>query len=349
MARTDRNGNFDPKNGTIAFMASTKKPASQKTKKPATKSTGSKKNATSKKPASLRVNFRRPALTKAVKRYFLPFLGATAVAFAAVFWYYKIYADPQKVFWGMVENNLSTKGLTKGSSQSTGSFEGSELYQISFNPTVGVRNVRDVVDHTQQPPTHVTMEALGTANADYQHYILIDRPAAEGKKKADYSKVYNMWLSSGEGNAQLISSQLFGPFLFGDFSQNLRSGMINDLKKAYKVNFASSHKLNLNGRTTFAYDVEVGLHEYAKAAQKYARALGLGLADQIDPASYPADAKTNVTVYVDALSRQVRKLEYRGNSSEDYQSYGVPVKINPPKQVVTSEEFQKALDSASEQ
>lgn len=323
-------------------MATTKKPATRKTKKPTAAKSSLKKKTLYSKVVKPGISF------KSLKFYFVPFLAALAVALAGVFWYYKIYTDPQKIFWGMVENNLSTSGFSKVSTQESGSFTGKEITQTIFSPELAVVTTRNITDNTKQQPTNIKLEALGTSEADYQHYLLIDRPAEEGKPKLDYSKVYDMWLKSEGRSAQLINNNLFGPVLLGNLPTAIKDSVIKDLKKAYTVNFASARKLNLDGRRTYSFDVEVALSHYASAAQKYAKALELAVADQITPSSYSPDDKTRITVYVDALSRQIRKLEYTSsNTSDTYTAYGIRKPIALPKNVVSSQEFQEAIDSVS--
>lgn len=320
-----------------------------KTRKNATKTkTTAQKSPTKKQTRSARI--RRPSISlNNLKKYIIPFTAALAAAVLGVLWYYLIYTNPQRIFWGMVENNLSTSSISKVSSQESGSFSSQEVVQVTFSPQLAVHNVRDITDNTQQQPTRIKLEAIGTRQADYQHYLLIDRPAAEGQEKLDYGRVYNMWLKSDEGGAQLLNSNLFGPVLFGRMPENIRHDLMNDLKKAYDVNFETVKKMNLDGRRTYSFEVEVNLASYAAAAQKYARLLKLPVAEQIDPASYSEDDKTKVTIYVDALSRQVRKMHFSSaNTFEDYSSYGISKKVTPPTRTVSSEQFQDAINSVSE-
>lgn len=325
-------------------MATTSRSSTKKTKKP------SKNIKSTSKISSVRSKLRRPNFTfKGLRKYLVPFLVALLIALVGIFWYYKIYTDPQKIFWGSIENNLSTRGYSKESSQESGSFVSKEVNQVIFSPKLGVVSVRDITDGTQQPPTRIKLEALGTPMTDYQHYALIDRPAASGKAKPDYARVYGMWLKSEEDGAQLINSNLFGPLLFGDLSEPLKKVVVAGLRKAYVVNYASVQKLNLDGRRTYSFDVEVVLSHYASAAQKYARGLGLPIADQIDPKSYSPEDKTRITLFIDALSRQIRKVQFQtGNNFESYTGYGIGKEIVPPTKTVSSEEFQNAINSVSQ-
>lgn len=294
-----------------------------------------------------RLSIRRPAISlKSMKRFMLPFAAAAAVLLVGIFWYYRVYTDPQKVFWGMVSNNLSTDGVSKISNQNSGQYNSEEITKIAFRPQVTVHNIRDITDHSQGEPTKVKLEAIGAKNGDYQRYIKIDRPAQEGRDKPDYSNVYDKWLKTGENDSQLIAANLFGPFLFGQLTQNSKESVIKQLRTAYRVNYASVKKMNLDGRRTYSFDVEISLKQYATAAKRYAEVRGLNVADQINPDSYSDDTKTNVTVLVDALSRQIKRVQYSStNSVEEYTSYGLSSNVKPPAKTISQDEFQKAINS----
>lgn len=324
-------------------MARTKSPATKKTKTAPAKKTRAK-------AATASTKRKLPSLSLArLKKYLLPLGSAAVVAGLGVLWYFQIYTEPKNIFWGMVSNNLSTSSVSKVSEQESGSYVSSEVIQVTYRPQLAVQNLRDITDNTQQSPTRVKLEAIGTPETDYQRYLLINRKNASGKK-LDYSRVYDKWLKSEGETSGLVNNQLFGPVLFGHLPQPVKESVMTDLKKAYEVNYGNVKKVNLDGRRTYVFDVEVGLSHYASAAQKYARALGLAVAEQIDPSSYSKDNKTKITVYVDALSRQVRRVGFQStNSLENYTAYGIIKPLKPPAKTVTSEEFQKAINAVSEQ
>jgi hypothetical protein len=275
-------------------------------------------------------------------------LGALVIIVVGAFvWYLNIYNDPQKVFWKSLNNNLATRGVVKQVEQTASSVNNVENVQMVFNPTPFIRDIKTVRDTSTSPATNLKLEGIGTPQADYQHYLLIDRPTTNGKGKPNYSKVYGMWLKSGDSSsAQLINSNLFGPFLFGNLSADQRKGIVDQLKSAYAVNFSKVTSKTENGRRVYTYNVTLSLKKYVVAAQKYAQIYNLPVAAQINPGSYDESNKVNIVVSVDALSAQLRSIVYKSNGTiENYSDYGTLAAVETPKTTVTSDQFQKAINS----
>jgi hypothetical protein len=324
-------------------MATTKKP--ERTKKQSEKSKSPKK--TTALARANRLSVLRSTSRKSLIAIISTFVVLLVLILLILLWYYKDYNDPRAVFWNMVNNNLATKSVTKQTAQNNAAVQNSESIQLLFNPSPAIKDIKNIVDNSTKPPTRLKLEGVGTPNTDYQHYLLIDRPAADGKKK-DYSKVYDMWLKNGD-SAQLINSNLFGPLLFGNLPAEQREAVLVNLRNAYHVNFGAVKSKTEHGRRTYTYEVGLSLKDYAAAAQQYAKIYNLPIAGQIDPASYEAAAQVNLVVTIDALSSQVRSLDYKANNLvERYSSYGVVLPTEIPKKTVTSEEFQKALQSAEQ-
>jgi hypothetical protein len=269
------------------------------------------------------------------------------VVVLAFVWYLNLYNDPERVFWKTVNNGLATKGVVKQVNQTSSSVNNVENVQISFNPTPLIRDIKTVKDSSTSPATNLKLEGIGTAGADYQHYLLIDRPAGSGKGKPNYGKVYGMWLKSGDSSsAQLINSNLFGPFLFGNLNADQRKGIVDQLKTAYGINFASVKSKTEHGRRTYTYNVNLSLKKYVLAAQQYAQIYNLPVASQINPGNYTDSDKVSVVVSIDALSAQIRSIVYKSNNTiENYSGYGILAAINLPKNTVSSDQFQKAINS----
>jgi hypothetical protein len=272
------------------------------------------------------------------------FVVLLVIVLGAVYWMTQIYNNPEAVFWDSINNSLSTRGVTKITAQKSNTFTTDESIQMGFTPVPVVHDVKKISDTSTSPTTHINLEAIGTTTADYQHYLLIERPSASDKPEPDYKKIYSMWLKST--SPQIVTSSLFGPILFGNLQQPQRSTVMNSLKKSYNPNISSVRKTTYNGRKAYVYNVQVQLHDYAQAAKDYANSLGLDIGGQIDPANYSTGSKTSIELTVDALSQQIKEINYASNGTkETYSGYGVLFTAQPPKKTVSSDEFQKAINS----
>jgi len=280
-------------------------------------------------------------------------IGLLVILVGGFFWYKQVYSDPENVFWGMVKNNLSTPSVTKEISQDEGGNTNRDLTQLSFSPTPVVRAVKEASAASSGGTTNIKIENIGTPTDTYQHYVLVDQPASQGKKKPDFSKVYPLWLKNSgnsQGDAQLFNNAFFGAQLFGNLPPVPRETLINYLRSAYKVDFSTVDKRSEGGRKVYTFTTKINLRNYAKAANYYAKIIELPNASQIKADNYKATDEVSVNLTVDVLSRQLRKVEYESSATaEKYISYGILVNTTLPSHTVSYDELQKAVKKAAAQ
>src|SRR3989338_4410726 len=285
---------------------------------------------------------------------FLGAIGVSLLIILGAFSYSHIYSDPQRVFWGMIGNNLATNGVTRQVIQTNGPSKSNEISQITFgaNPTIHI--VKKISDSSSMPATRLTLEGIVTPTDDYQRYSLIDRPPITAQGKLGYSKIYTLWVRSGTTSGadrdnsppQLFNQTLFGAMIFCNLPQAKRSELVAYLKNhpAYKVDFAKIQRVTEVGRSTYVYKTEIMLRNYAGAVQLFAKALGLSASARISPSSYALGDKLNVEVSVDVLSRQLIKIGYLDSGAqESYSGYGLSSQLKLPTRSVNSKTFQEAL------
>jgi hypothetical protein len=271
---------------------------------------------------------------------------AVVILLAAGLWYNKIYTSPQRVFEGMIEGNLSLSSVTRVVGQpvclsTTGG--ATNVIQITYFPKLQARCVTDIVDNSTSPPSAVVVESLGTGSADYEHYASIKKP---GSQAAKYDKVYELWLKNGVGSTsqQLLVKSLFNPILFGDLRPQQRAQISRQLKDAYSVDYKRIQKSHSSGRTTYGYNVAVNLVKFSKAWNAYISYYGFPKDYLIKAGTYTNDNKLNINVQVDALSRQVKSVNFQG-VSEVYASYGISKPIAAPTKTYSASQLQNTLNS----
>lgn len=272
-------------------------------------------------------------------------MASVAVLVVLYLLFSRVYADPNNVFWGMVNNNLATHGITKEVTQEGTDGTQTEYTQLSLNPSPSIRSVK-TLSYTEQSGaiTNLTLEAIITPENEYQHYAKIDRPSPSGAP--DYNKIYGMWLKNEQVEGQrpaAFDNGVYGALLFGNLERAQRTEIINLLEKAYKVNISKSGKKISDGRRTYTYELKVNMRQYAAAAAAYSRLHGLS--SSINPENYRPSDEISLKLSVDVLSRQVREIEYQGGVTEKYRGYGTPAKIIAPTKTVSPEQLQKALET----
>lgn len=264
-------------------------------------------------------------------------------------WFNRVYADPENVFWGAVDNNLATLGVTKEVNQPEQGGSSTEFTQFSWNPAPRIRNIRQLAypNNTGQM-TNLVLEGIITPTTEYQHYSKIDRP---GDGNRDYSDIYKMWLKntaseSPQGNTA-FNNAIYGAFLFGNFQRPERAEIVSGLRNALKVDLRQVDKTSENGRRTYVYQANLNLRKYAQTAKLYAKFMNLPSASLINPSNYPPDRQIALKVKIDVLSRQLRSVQYQSSVTELYSGYGIPAQTRPPAKTVSSQQLQKAIEKAT--
>jgi len=279
-------------------------------------------------------------------------LAAIIVVAGGILWYKLVYTSPEHVFWGMVDNNLATQSITKELNQAGGSTTNKEDTQLAFYPSPKVRDVKEISSKANNGTSTVKIESIGTPTDTYQHYVLINQPGKGSKNPADYQKVYNMWLKNSgnqQAETQLFSGVVFDAVLFGNLPPSARPQLVNDLHKAYHVDFNNVAKESSKGRKTYTYNVKVNLRSFAEAVNYYSKALGLPNAGKINPSNYKATDEVAINLSVDLPSKQLRKLEYvSSKSTETYVTYGAPTNFSVPVHTVSYNTLQAAVQKAAQ-
>jgi hypothetical protein len=268
-----------------------------------------------------------------------------------IVWYKVVYANPDRVFWGMINNNLSTASVTKEIKQAGGSTTNNEDTQLTLSPTPQVRDIKEISSSSNGTTSKIKIESIGTATDTYQHYVLIDQPAKNGKPKPDYSDVYKLWIKNSgnqQHETQLFNGVVYDAVLFANMPAPERSKLIEYLQNAYHVDFANVIKDTNGGRKTYSYNVKVNLRNYAKAVNYYSKVLGLPNGGKLEPNNYKANDEIAISLKVDTLSRQLKQLQFLSSqSTESYVTYGIHADFQPPAHTVNYETLQKTVQKAA--
>lgn len=281
-------------------------------------------------------------LTKTVRVLLAGYLLLIVLIIGFLYWYKEVYTLPSNVFWGAIGNNLRTSSITKKTIQSSQQSSVTTYTKLSFSPSVQVQTIKQLVDKSPGG-AKVTVEAIGTQDADYQRYISIDRKLQNGKK-LDYSSVYGLWLkgSNTQNPPKLVAGSLFGSLLFANLPPNQYNKIFDELRSVYDPHYSKT--ANLNGRKAYVYLVNINMRNYALAVQDYVQALGIK-ANLAKPDSYPKDASVSIQLSIDALSRQVIEAKYTKVAAppEEYLGYGITTRAEKPSKIVSVQAFQQAI------
>lgn len=268
--------------------------------------------------------------------------------FGMVF-YYQVYLKPENVFWGMINNNLSTRGITRQVEQKGGEQTSNEYAQFNFGLPTAVKLTRTLTSNTDNQ-NYTKLEGLGFSDTDYQRYLEVGR--SNDTTQQGFDKLIGKWVktgSSGENSAEppnILLRALLGPVLSANLQPNERQSAIIDMqsKNVYKVDFNNVEKTNENGRSVYKFKASVNLRAFTQVMSKYLATMGVAGAETLDPEAYAEDETIDVKLWIDPRSRQLVKIEYADSEiNETYGGYGAVSNIEAPSEYLTTEEFQSLI------
>jgi hypothetical protein len=267
--------------------------------------------------------------------------------------------SPEHVFWGMVSNSLSTRGVTIEIKQANEQSSIKQLMQMEL----GTTNRAHSLTTLRQATTEVKTEIIGTRDTDYTRYRSIDTDQKNAAgKPLDTSKVIGVWSKSDgrqQSETQSASNQLFSqtvlgiglpvgsvPVPIGEVSAGQRKSMIDQIKtqNVYRLSLKDVKKERKDGRLQYTYDTTIQTILYVRMMKQFAKNLGMHELDQVDPNTYQSAEPLHVKLTVDALSRQLVGVENTsGGYVQSYKGYGLPLDIKLPSNAISAEELRQRL------
>ncbi|HSX33701.1 MAG TPA: hypothetical protein VLF91_05200 [Candidatus Saccharimonadales bacterium] len=270
----------------------------------------------------------------------------------------KAAADPQAVFWGMVNQSLATSSVTVQAAQQNSATSVSQVVQYA----TGVNPISHSVTTLAQSNARVVDEMIGTPTADYTRYVSVETNAlTPSGKQLDFSKVLGVWAKSNagtglpgnDGSVQFAQSVLGTGLPLGGVAipiANLptaqRSKLVNNIRSAnvYQVNFGTIKKTSERGRQLYTYDVTIQPILYATMMKTFAQAVGIHDLDQLDPNTFSGQDKLQLQLTVDVGARHlVTAAIPAGHITQQYGSYDAAVTTTLPAHTVTGAELQNRL------
>lgn len=286
-------------------------------------------------------------------------LGVVLLLVSGYLWWTQIYLNPQRVFWGMIDNNLSTSGVTMEVSQKSGQSEIKQLIQMELGDTNRAHSLTTL----KQGKTEVKTEIIGTKDTDYTRYrsIKTDQKNASGQP-LNTAKVVDVWAKSAaveqsptqaSGN-QLFSQAVLGiglpvgsvPVPIGKLSAQQREKLMQFIRNdtVYQTSFKNVKKERKDGRLLYTYDVKIQTILYVRLMKEFAKNVGLHELDQVDPNMYQSAEPLSVKLTVDAQSRQLAGVESsQGGYRQSYKGYGLPLDVALPTKTITTDELTQRL------
>lgn len=270
-------------------------------------------------------------------------MSALLLIVSVSLWWFLVYnrPDPSKLFWSMLEKSLATESVTIESSQEQ---QGTEVRQVA-RYQLGARSLAHSATVITQEGTAVKSEMVATPLTDYTRYTQIETASrgANGKP-LDFSKLLNTWSKGQEGAGELFNQALFdNVVLHANLTAGQREKLIHQMRtdQVYEIEGKPTKRVNKDtGRHEYVYKVKVQYIPYVRLLKQFANQVGLHNFDDIDPNSYSGTPPFETILAIDVRSRHLTSVEQtNGQQPQKYGGYGIPVRIDIPKQAISEDEL----------
>jgi hypothetical protein len=263
-------------------------------------------------------------------------------------WWSQVRQDPNRVFWDMVSNNLSTTGVTRETVQSGQGLTVSQYTQLSFtqHPTAHVLAV------FKQGNSTLSTEEISDMHTDMVRYNQISIPAKSGKS-LNTAAVVGKWaqLGSGQSVGNQLTSGLFSQSLLDVLPMaNLQPGQCNQLLATMRTQGLFTYdkslvkKARLNGRESYLYAVSIKPAAYIRVMQQFERMIGATSYASLKPKDYARQKPISIVLAVDARSHLLaQSYEVAAQRTERYQGFGLTPGTPLPKATITTTQLTQRL------
>lgn len=277
--------------------------------------------------------------------------GAALLLLAGFFWWHSTSLNPKRVFWGAINTNLTTSGVTLESTQQSGGTSQQQYLQLGF----GAQSQAHSLTVLQQGKAVVKTENISLPMGDYTRYVSIDtNKKGKDGKPLPTNNVLNVWAKTeGTQSKDKDVPQLFGQVLlslslpFGNLQPDQRNSLIQEIKddNLYATDFSKVTKQHKNGRLQYVYSVKLQPILYIRFMRDYAKTMGLHELDNVDPNSYSGAKPITIQWTVDARARQLVGVDYGNSHKEVYAGYGVTPHLSAPAHPISAQELQQRLST----
>lgn len=236
---------------------------------------------------------------------------------------------------------MATESVTIESSQEQ---QGMNVRQVA-RYQLGATNLAHSATVITQEGTTVKSEMLATPQTDYTRYTQINTSSlgADGKP-LDFSKLLNTWAAGQEGAGELFSQALFdNVVLHASLNPEQRQKLLDQMRTSnvYEIEGKPVKRVNKEtGREEYVYKVKVQYIPYVQLLKSFTNQVGLHNFDDIDPNSYSGTPPFETRLAIDVRSRHLSSVEQTsGQQSQKYSGYGIPIRMDIPKKVITEDEL----------
>lgn len=269
-------------------------------------------------------------------------------------WWTKVYENPYNVYWGMLNNSLTTSAVTKHVTEDQQGTDLNQYIALDF----GTHNLAYAKTTLRNTNGTAVTDNVGDLQHEYLRYTAVKQ--SKSVKGQNFAAVLGKWAEIPASNSSSTSSSVpfFTQIMLGlgfeggnivpiaNLSDSERSALISELHTSvvFQTSFKNVKRQMVHGRPVYTYSVNVEPVAYVAFEQAFAQDLGIKALQNISPNSSQGDPAMQVQFHVDAWSHQLVGITYPGtNDTETYSSYGVPTNISIPKMTISNSKFESLI------
>ncbi len=262
-------------------------------------------------------------------------------------WQYHNTSNVDRVFWGMVDNNMQTSAYVRHTQQKSGGQSVDQIFATATSPQHKLFSDTIFTQTGVDSATAVT-ENIGTPTADYVRYTSI-----ETAKNLDFKDVLGIWgitgpQEPGRTTGQLYNQAVLGIIPTGNVSAEKRREIVKIMheKNAYTYTITETKRSLFFGRPTYTMRVIVNPVGYITALKQFASVVGLNHLDGINPEEYAEAQKLSFEVTVDGWTHQMTANTQGDGRSEAINGRNIKKKLpETPTDTIPVDELQQKLQS----
>ncbi|HUD07155.1 MAG TPA: hypothetical protein VMR34_04660 [Candidatus Saccharimonadales bacterium] len=280
-------------------------------------------------------------------RYALVLIVILMIVGVCLFWV-KIYDNPTKVFYGMLERSLSTSSFSKEIVQPSSS----QTKQYVTVETGSSNDAESVISVDLGPNSIVKTESIGTPTTDYARYTEVKTPQKNSKgQTANFSSVIGVWGKSSPAGDQVTDGQLFNESILtvvpmANLSIAQRQSLMHFItaNDVYQI-VGKPKKISTSGRPQITYNVNVNTRQFIEMIKQFGEDIGLNQLSSINAGSFSANV-SEFHVTVDVISRQLVSDTQVGTSRrETFSGYGTQIPISLPTKSIPITQLESQLQT----
>lgn len=285
-------------------------------------------------------------------------LGLAAMLVGAgYYWFKQVHQNPENVFWGMLENNLSTSSVTRSITQTpeqTGGSTIDQLTRLQFGAQNATQSQTMITQGEGETQSVVKSENIGTQDNDYSRYVFVQTQDTNAAgQPLDFSSIINVWGKTDDAEADqsapvnYFRQAYLGSIVpFAQLPAEARHDIIQILQQSevYEVDYANVRREEKNGQPVLVYTTKINPKNYVAALVKIMGYTGLS-AEGLDPEAYANAQPIAAELSINPQSRQLVEIKYQGGQEEHYSSYGLIVPVDVPQDTIPFAELQQKIQA----